>query len=223
MLVKSDVQKFMKRLRKRVNEKIRFFCVGEYGPHTQRPHYHLIIFNLGVINKPDRLVYTDLADVQVEVQRSWSKQVGDKYVPFGYSSVFPLNDRMISYVCKYHCIPKDVVTPENFVKPFSLMSRRPGIGEAYIKKNICFHDGNIFHHFYPAGSGTIRSLPRYYSERIYDELLRYQRGKYLAEFNDSLISQKTNQQIRDDFFHEVDLYNDFERKQLKNLKDRHKI
>lgn len=103
------------------------------------------------------------------------------------------------------------------------MSRRPGIGEAYIEKNRCFHYGNIFHHFYPAGSGTIRSLPRYYSERLYDELLLYQRGKYLAEFNSSLMSQKTNQQIRDDFFHEVDLYNDFERKQIKNLKDRHKI
>lgn len=61
----SDVQKFMKLLRKYVNKsherycrlynlpydkkkdyiKIRFFCSSEYGTKTHRPHYHLIIYN----------------------------------------------------------------------------------------------------------------------------------------------------------------------------------
>lgn len=40
-----DVQLFMKRLRKRFGNGIRFFACGEYGENgTLRPHYHLLIF-----------------------------------------------------------------------------------------------------------------------------------------------------------------------------------
>lgn len=47
-LNKSDVQNFIKRLRKyskKGTKKIRYYAVGEYGSETQRPHYHIIIFN----------------------------------------------------------------------------------------------------------------------------------------------------------------------------------
>lgn len=42
----TDVQLFLKRLRKKLNYQIRFFCAGEYGSKTFRPHYHLLIFGL---------------------------------------------------------------------------------------------------------------------------------------------------------------------------------
>lgn len=52
MLVKSDLQKFFKRLR--INrwrdgytKPIEYYASGEYGDRTQRPHYHAIIFGLG--------------------------------------------------------------------------------------------------------------------------------------------------------------------------------
>lgn len=45
ILYKYDVQLFLKRLRKYLknysDEKIRYFCCGEYGPIHYRPHYHL--------------------------------------------------------------------------------------------------------------------------------------------------------------------------------------
>ena len=45
-LVKAHLQNFMKRLRKRIEpEKLRYYAVGEYGDKTQRPHYHMILFN----------------------------------------------------------------------------------------------------------------------------------------------------------------------------------
>ena len=44
-LQKSDLQKFFKRLRKKTHEKISYYAVGEYGDKTQRPHYHIILFN----------------------------------------------------------------------------------------------------------------------------------------------------------------------------------
>lgn len=43
---KSDFVKFMKRLRHKFDEKLKFFAVSEYGGYTQRPHYHVILFNV---------------------------------------------------------------------------------------------------------------------------------------------------------------------------------
>ena len=37
-----DIQLFLKKLRKKYN--IRYFCAGEYGEKTARPHYHLILY-----------------------------------------------------------------------------------------------------------------------------------------------------------------------------------
>lgn len=46
-LRKSDAQKFLKRLRKRLEpHRIRYFLVGEYGDQSGRPHYHAAIFGL---------------------------------------------------------------------------------------------------------------------------------------------------------------------------------
>ena len=60
-LKKEDLQKFMKRLRKSLEKserKIRYFACGEYGDKTERPHYHLIIYGLG-LNIEDRTLIMD--------------------------------------------------------------------------------------------------------------------------------------------------------------------
>jgi hypothetical protein len=45
-LDKRDLQLFLKKLRKEQKEKISYVATGEYGEISQRPHYHIIIFNL---------------------------------------------------------------------------------------------------------------------------------------------------------------------------------
>lgn len=51
-LVKKHLQDYLKRLRYFVYPiKIRYFAVGEYGDKSMRPHYHLAIFGLGMINE----------------------------------------------------------------------------------------------------------------------------------------------------------------------------
>lgn len=51
-LCKRDVQLFFKRLRKKAAGNkattIKYYCVGEYGTHTRRPHYHVILFDVDV-------------------------------------------------------------------------------------------------------------------------------------------------------------------------------
>ena len=54
-LVKSDLQKFIKRVRKHFEpQKIRYFGCGEYGGKSARPHYHVILFG---VNFDDRYVW----------------------------------------------------------------------------------------------------------------------------------------------------------------------
>jgi len=45
----SHYKNFIKRLRKAIYpKKIRYYLVGEYGDHTQRPHYHAALFGLSL-------------------------------------------------------------------------------------------------------------------------------------------------------------------------------
>lgn len=54
-LVKDDLQKFWKRLRKNLKgRKISYFACGEYGSRYDRPHYHAIIFGLDPFSLKDK-------------------------------------------------------------------------------------------------------------------------------------------------------------------------
>lgn len=45
-LLPKDLQDWLKRIRRRIEPvQVRFFAVGEYGNKTQRPHYHVALFN----------------------------------------------------------------------------------------------------------------------------------------------------------------------------------
>lgn len=113
-LCKRDVQLFLKRLRKRIVHhfsdigRFRYYMCGEYGPQTNRPHYHGILFG----------VDAGCADW---INRDWS---------LGMTSVFPATTETMQYVAGY--VTKKVVKvrtkKDARVPEFSLMSRKPGIG-----------------------------------------------------------------------------------------------
>lgn len=46
-LVKADLQKYFKRVRRDLTHPIKYFACGEYGDENGRPHYHMIMFGLG--------------------------------------------------------------------------------------------------------------------------------------------------------------------------------
>lgn len=121
---------FMKRLRKRYGEGIRFYHAAEYGEQLQRPHHHALLFNHQF---GDRLPFSKRDGVQVdtsyELEQLW---------PYGFATVGDATWETAAYVARY-CLKKITGAPsaEHYgsKKPeFSTMSRRPGIGAPWFDR-----------------------------------------------------------------------------------------
>lgn len=142
-LYKPDLQNFFKRLRKREKGiKIRYFAVGEYGGKTYRPHYHIILFNTHNIDN---------------IVNSWSK---------GFVHIGDVNDESINYITKY-IIGRFDNHPYDTLQSFSLMSRKPAIGHAYIEKTKRFHKKRLKPKVWD--NGVEIPMPRYYKIKIFTE------------------------------------------------------
>ena len=87
-------QLFMKRLRKRYGDGIRFFHCGEYGDHFGRPHYHACIFNHDF---EDKKIWKQSGSGEI-IYRSASLE---ELWPYGYSSVGEVTFESAAYVARY--------------------------------------------------------------------------------------------------------------------------
>lgn len=130
-LNKRDAQLFMKRLRKALpDQKIRFFCAGEYGPNTMRPHFHLILFNC----KLDDLKFLRENDLK---QPYYVSETINRVWPYGFHIIANVNWDTCAYVARY-VVKKQkgegssVYDKYNFTPEFSTMSRKPGIGHNFV-------------------------------------------------------------------------------------------
>lgn len=151
-LRKTDYQAFMKRLRRCVEPvKLRYYSVGEYGDLFDRPHYHSIMFNL-----PQPVVGS--------LDQAWQK---------GYVHVGSVSRASIHYVTGYVINRFDVRSGRE--PPFSVMSRRPGIGYDYVEKYKEWHRSD-FKNYAQSGPNK-HALPRYYREKLFSV---YERA-FLAE------------------------------------------
>lgn len=93
-LDKSDFQKFIKRLRKRLDvRRIKYFHCGEYGSVHGRPHYHACIFGHDF---PDRELWTFRNGVPL-----YRSAVLESLWPFGFSSVGDVTFESAAYVARY--------------------------------------------------------------------------------------------------------------------------
>jgi hypothetical protein len=156
VLSKSDLQKFLKRLR--INSvragfkvKIRYFGAGEYGSKTWRPHYHLILFGVG----------TQHIDI---IEKSWQ---------FGYVYTLPVKDGGCEYVAKY-CVKTDAREfPAHWQRPFALFSE--GLGKAWCDKHARFLADPEYAYFGQVLCGDYHvSMPKYYQRRLFTESLKLQ-------------------------------------------------
>lgn len=148
-VLKKDMQDYMKRLRKTTTTKLRYYTIGEYGTKTQRPHYHILLFN-----------YPKGKDHHITT--SWLGK--------GHTKVGTVTAASIHYVTKYHVNKSHF--PELANPSFALMSQ--GIGKDYIKTHKNYHDGNINKAYYTDLGGTPRRLPRYLKDKLYNKKERRQ-------------------------------------------------
>jgi len=144
-LLKSDPQKFYKRLRRNLSEiepdrKIKHFTSGEYGQKFGRAHYHSIIFGLG---EEDH----DL------LHKSWG---------LGITQSDPVNEATCAYVAGY--IQKKLSGPlaeevyQGRQPPFQLNSN--GLGKTFILNNAEQYDQMGYLTQY----GVKYGLPKYYRD-----------------------------------------------------------
>lgn len=149
-LNKRDVQLYIKRLRKSEqinygNQSIRYFLCGEYGSISGRPHYHLLLFNAH----------------EGSVRGAWMDSKG-AYI--GIVHVGSVTQASISYCTKY--IVQPVAPVENWQGPFTLMSRRFGIGGRYLSDEMVqWHRVNGA--LYSVRDGQEIRLSRFYKSKIW--------------------------------------------------------
>ena len=148
VLDKSDPQKFLKRLRKRLKtSNIKYYGCGEYGNNrTKRPHYHFIMFNL-----PQEYIKTH--DLLTEI---WGK---------GLIHIGDCNEATIKYTTKY--IMKSLKNKNTTLPPeFAIMSKYLGVS-FLTPQMVQFYQNNPQSHVTLPG-GIKTSLPRYFKEKIFE-------------------------------------------------------
>lgn len=162
-LDKSEFQKFMKRLRKRIGrESVRYYHCGEYGDRLQRPHYHACLFGY---NFPDRKVWSIRSGV-----RLYRSELLESLWSFGFSTIGDVTFESSAYVARYIMKKQTGDAGKEFygdrLPPYTTMSRRPGLGAGWLDK----YSSDVFpSDFIVVRNGLKCRPPRYY-DNIFDNV-----------------------------------------------------
>lgn len=139
-LKKEDLTLFMKRLRRHYEYKynhqgIRFYAAGEYGETTQRPHYHICIFNMPI--------HTELVKVKNNKlgQAIWTNKEIEEIWGKGFIALAKQSWETAAYTARYMLKKQKGDSAEWYynskaiIPEFTQMSRKPGIGREYYELN----------------------------------------------------------------------------------------
>lgn len=133
-LIKTDFQKFMKRLREKIYReygvRVSYYYCGEYGENYSRPHYHCCLFGF---NFPDRKLWKNSNG-----NKLYTSDLLNGLWKYGYCIIGDLTFDSAAYVARY--VTKKITgktadesycgrTPE-----FTDMSRNPAIGLRWLEK-----------------------------------------------------------------------------------------
>lgn len=153
----SHPQLFLKRIRKfywtHFHRKLRFYLCGEYGSHTFRPHYHMILFGASLVDFPDAFVYSSTSESggilyeSPTLDRIWSNGACRfaiaNYQTFRYVARYVLKKQ-------YDFDPSSPEFPYRGRTPvFQRCSLRPGLGADYFTdfdgSKVFLSDGQDVH------------------------------------------------------------------------------
>lgn len=165
----ATLQRFLKRLRVRLNYKVRYYAVGEYGDQSERPHYHLVLFGYATCLK-GRSVYRRGRDHCCsqcdQIRVAWG---------LGNVSLGTVTTQSVGYVCGYmtkNMRRTDDVRLKGRWPEFARMSLKPGIGadalwevaDVDMRYGITDREGDVqvgLRH-----GGTIRPYGRYLRRKL---------------------------------------------------------
>lgn len=139
-LVKSDVQKFHKRLRSRLEymglSGFSYFCAGEYGDRTARPHYHDLAFGLPLSQINDFEKWKD-----TQYGTLYTSKFLDGVWQNGRVIIGDVTYRSCAYVARYIVKKKKgkasgYYTDYNLCPEFTLVSKSPSVGKKYFNDHF---------------------------------------------------------------------------------------
>lgn len=163
ILLYEDIQKFLKRLRKAYNSKLRYFVAGEYGEQTARPHYHMILYGW----KP-----TDLENLyKIHHNGYYKSKWLENLWGMGQIQIAQAVPETYRYVAGY--VTKKMYEIDGKkanayyelgqTKPFACMSLKPGLGDRYYQE----HKAEIWRQGYiQCTNGKQAQIPRYYEKQM---------------------------------------------------------
>jgi hypothetical protein len=224
-LRKDDLQRFLKRLRRRIEKdypkddrwlkksektqkwssKVRYFACGEYGGKTKRPHYHIVLYNAPV-------KYFKYDPIHEEYYSNVLEDVWN----LGMVHVGKVEQGSAHYMSKYHMFPLYTEWDEKDTreKYFATMSRNPGIGANYVTDSIADYFSRSADFSTNLKNGIRQTIGRYYKEKIKEivpiEIIREKNKKSLE------YAEKQNQIERESYASEADFLK-AKREQYANL------
>lgn len=179
----KDFQDFMKRLRKnRPDLRLRYFCAGEYGSTTYRPHMHVIMFGLELqMRKHDALISKE-SYIFDDVELYRSDVNGNNYYKsdklngcwgHGFVVIGRADYSSIAYTARYitkkaYGLQSDAYGDLGLAREFCVMSRRPGIGLQYLEDHPDCVNQSFIHISTKDGGKKFRP-PRYFRKK-FDEI-----------------------------------------------------
>lgn len=179
--VKLDhFQKFMKRLRKKYRQQIRFFACGEYGDQKLRPHYHAVIFNHDFNDKK-----------QVTIRNNYPVYTSpslNQLWPLGSSEIGTVTFKSSCYVARYvmkkiggdeaddHYFRQSPVDGQHYRVAPEFCVQSKGLGQSWFDK----YKSDAFPSDFLIIDGRKVKPPRFYLKQLKED----DRDRLMADHNE---------------------------------------
>lgn len=210
----SHVRTFLKNLRSKVDyeyrkgEKVpqiaqnrsnlRFFAVGEYGDKFNRPHYHMLLYNIPTFRINGDKGFREKIAIHQILQDVWTH---------GLIDIGEINFKSINYVCKY-------IFKENNAR---IMSKNPAIGKCYLNENTLIWHQEDKRFYMTNEDGYKQAIPDYYNRKVFDDADRADHREKNIKEPENLSAEENIKAISLRIQKLVD-----EERQINNLKHRKK-
>lgn len=184
----TDLKRFLKRLRKLdekswkehkpgvIKKKISYYACGEYGSKSDRPHYHLIIFNLFDYDN---------------IQKAWTEETekGERE-PIGSIHIGRTTGASVAYTLKYLDKTKRIPQHINDDRRKEYQVQSKGLGDGYLTDDMIKYHKEELSRYYIIQDGYKIKMPRYYRERIYDDKELMEISKIIEEYYEKKMDEK---------------------------------